>query len=140
MAWYNPFSWGEKLTDNVFDKKEGLLVRVGGWVDDQQYTDQEKAESNTDLRKGVIAYAIATMGENSARSLARREIAILWIKTQLSLVLMCAICAPFDMDLAEFYFKLATTALMIAGTAAIITFFFGSYMLTRHNETKRGSK
>jgi hypothetical protein len=137
MSWYNPFSWGEKLTDNIFDKKEGLLVRVGGWIDGQQHTDQEKAEDNASLRKGVIAFAISTMGENSERSKARREIAILWIKSQLSLVLMCAICAPYNMPLAEFYFKLATTALMMAGTGAIITFFFGSYMLARHNETKK---
>ena len=137
MSWYNPMTWGDKLIDNVLDKKEGLLVRVGGWIDGQQHTEQEKAEDNKELRKGVIAYAIASMGENSERSKARREIAKLWIKTQLSLVLMCAICAPFDMELAEFYFKLATSTLMISGTGSIIIFFFGSYLLSRHNETKK---
>lgn len=137
MSWYNPLSWGDKIIDNVLDKEDGLLVRVGGWIDGQQHTEQEKAEDNKELRKGVIAYAIASMGENSERSKARREVAKLWIKTQLGLVLMCAICAPWDMPLAEFYFKLATSTLMIAGTGAIITFFFGSYLLTRHNETKK---
>jgi hypothetical protein len=77
------------------------------------------------------------MGENSERSKARREIAKQWIKVQLWLVLMCAIAAPFNMELAEFYYKLSTASVMLAGTAAIITFFFGSYMLTRHNETKK---
>lgn len=136
MAWYNPLNWGEKAADNILDKDKGLLVRVGDWIDGQQHTEQEKAEDNKELRKGVIAYAIASMGENSERSKARREIAKLWIKSQLSLVLMCAICAPFNMKLAEFYFKLATASVMLAGTGAIITFFFGSYMLARHNESK----
>jgi len=131
------WTWGDKVIDNVLDKEDGLLVRVGGWIDGQQHTDQEKAEDQKELRKGVIAYAIASMGENSERSKARREIAQLWIKTQLAIVLMCSICAPWNMPLAEFYFKLATSALMIAGTGAIITFFFGSYLLTRHNETKK---
>ena len=137
MAWYNPFSWGDKVVDNVLDKKDGLLVRVGGWIDGQQHTEQEKAEDQKELRKGVIAYAVSSMGENSERSKARREIAKLWIKTQLGLILMCAICAPFNMALAEFYFKLSTASVMLAGTGAIITFFFGSYLLTRHNETKK---
>ena len=131
------WTWGDKVIDNVLDKEDGLLVRVGGWIDGQQHTAQEKAEDQKELRKGVIAYAIASMGENSERSKARREIAQLWIKTQLAIVLMCSICAPWNMPLAEFYFKLATSALMIAGTGAIITFFFGSYLLTRHNETKK---
>ena len=137
MAWYNPLSWSDKVIDNILDKDDGLLKGVGGWIDNLSHTDQEKAESREGLRKGVVAYAVASMGENSERSKARREIAKQWIKVQLWIILMCAIAAPFDMELAEFYFKLATASVMLAGTAAIITFFFGSYMLTRHNETKK---
>lgn len=137
MEWYNPFSWSDKLVDNVFDKNDGLLSKAGGWLDGQQYTDQEKAEDSKELRKGVIAYAIASMGENSERSKARRDIAKMWIKVQLWLVMFCAIAAPWDMELAQFYFKLATASIMLGGTGAIITFFFGSYLLTRHNETKK---
>ena len=135
--WYNPFTWGDKVVDNVLDKDSGLLTQVGSWIGGQQYTAEEEAEARTDLRKGVTAYAIASMGENSLRSIARREIAVLWIKVQLGLVLMCAIAAPWRMDLAEFYFKLAVSSIMLGGTGAIITFFFGSYMLARHNESKK---
>jgi predicted metal-binding membrane protein len=137
MSWYNPMSWSDKVIDNVLDKDDGLLANVGSWIGGQQYTDEEIAEANTELRKGVVAYAIASMGENSERSIARREIAKQWIKVQLWLVLMCAIAAPFNMELAEFYYKLSTSSIMLGGTVAIITFFFGSYMLTRHNETKK---
>lgn len=137
MAWYNPLSWSDKVVDNVLDKDDGLLANVGSWIGGQQYTEEEQAEAKTELRKGVVAYAIASMSENSERSKARREIAKQWIKVQLWLVLMCAIAAPFNMELAEFYYKLSTASIMLAGTGAIITFFFGSYMLTRHNETKK---
>ena len=136
MAWYNPLSWSDKIIDNVLDKDNGLLKSAGGWIDNLSHTDQEKEESREGLRKGVVGYAIASMGENSERSKARREIAKQWIKVQLWIILMCAIAAPFDMELAKFYFELATASVMLGGTAAIITFFFGSYMLTRHNETK----
>ena len=138
MSWYNPLSWSDKVIDNVLDKDDGLIKSAGGWIDNLSHTGQEKAEARECLRKGVVNYAIASMGENSERSKARREIAKQWIKVQLWIILMGAIAAPFDIELAEFYLKLATTSVMLAGTAAIITFFFGSYMLARHNETKGG--
>ena len=137
MSWYNPLSWSDKIIDNVLDKDDGLLKGVGGWIDDLSHTDQEKAEDKKELRQGVIAYAIASMGENSERSKARRDIAKLWIKVQLWIVLMCCIAAPFNMSLAEFYYKLATSTLMITVTTAICIFFFGSHGLARHNESKK---
>ena len=137
MTWWNPLTGTDKLVDNVLDKNDGIVVKTGGWIDKLSYTEQEKIENNKELRKAVIDYAVASMSENSERSKARREIAKLWIKAQLSIVLMCCICAPWDMDLAEFYFKVATSALMIGGTGAVITFFFGSYLITRNNETKK---
>ena len=137
MSWYNPLSWSDKVIDNVLDKDDGLLKGVGGWIDDLSHTDQEKAEDKKELRQGVISYAIASMGENSERSKARRHIAQLWIKVQLWIVLMCCIAAPFNMLLAEFYYKLATSTLMITVTTAICIFFFGSHGLARHNESKK---
>lgn len=137
MSWYNPFSWSDKAVDNILDKDDGLLAKAGSWIDGLSHTDQEKAEDKKDLRKGVVAYAIASMGENSERSKARREIAKLWIKSQLAIVFMCCIAAPWNMELAEFYFKLATSTLMITVTTAICIFFFGSHGLARHNESKK---
>ena len=131
MAWYNPLSWSDKVIDNVLDKDDGLLANVGSWIGAQQYTTEEEA-----LRKGVVDYAINSMGENSERSRARREIAKMWIKVQLWLVMLTAIAIPLDESIAKAYFELATASIMLGGTGAIITFFFGSYMLSRHHETK----
>ena len=63
MSWYNPLSWGDKAADNILDKDNGLLTQVGNWIGGQQYTDEEKAESNERLRVGVVGYAIAEMDE-----------------------------------------------------------------------------
>lgn len=136
MSWYNPLSWSDKAVDNILDKDNGLLSQVGSWIGGQQFTTEEQAEMNEGIRKGVVQYAISSMNENSERSKARREIAKMWIKVQLWLILFCAMTIPLDKAMAKAYFELATSTVMIGGTAAIITFFFGSYMLTRHNETK----
>jgi hypothetical protein len=137
MAWYNPLSWSDKAIDNVLDKDDGLLANVGSWIGAQQYTTEEEAEAREALRKGVVDYAINSMGENSERSKARREIAKQWIKVQLWLVMLTAISIPLNESIAKSYFELATSSIMLGGTGAIITFFFGSYLLTRHNESKK---
>ena len=137
MSWYNPLSGTDKVVDNVLDKENGLLTQVGGWIGNQNFTTEEAAEMNEGIRKGVVQYAVNSMAENSERSKARREIAKMWIKVQLWLVMFCAMTIPLDSKMAKQYYELATSSVMLAGTGAIITFFFGSYLLTRHNETKK---
>ncbi len=137
MAWYNPLSWGEKTTDNIFDKDKGLLAQVGGWFGNLKLTAEEVMEFNGKTVTAVQEFVKSTLSENTARSKARRAIATLWIKTELGIILMCAIAAPWNIQLAEFYFKIASAGVMFGGTTAIIIFFFGSYGLARHNETKK---
>ncbi len=137
MSWYNPFSWSEKVADNVLDKDNGLIAQVGSWVGNMDLTKEEVIEFNAKTVSSVQAFVKATLSESTERSKTRRAIAVLWIKTQLSIVLMCCIAAPFNLELAKFYFTLATSTLMITVTTAICIFFFGSHGIARHNETKK---
>ena len=134
------FSWfasAPKAVDNVLDKDNGLITQVGNWIGGMDLTDEEVMEQNAKTVTSVQSFVKATLNESTERSRSRRDIANLWIKTQLGIVLMMCIAAPWDMVLAEFYFKLATSTLMIMGTTAIIIFHFGSHGLVKHNETKK---
>ena len=137
MSWYNPFSWSDKIVDNVLDKDDGLLSQVGGWIGNMNLTDEEVIKFNAKTVDSVQMFVKDTLSESTGRSKTRRSIAVLWIKSQLGIVLMCCIAAPWNMELAEFYFKLATSTLMITVTTAICIFFFGSHGLARHNESKK---
>lgn len=137
MAWYNPLTWGDKIATDVLDKDDGILVKAGEWIGNQDFTEEDRAEHNASIAKGVTSFAVSTLNENTIRSKARREIAYLWIKSQLSLILMCAITAPFDDELYSRYIKIALSDVMTYGTAAIFIFFFGSYGIARYNETKK---
>ena len=136
MSW---FSWlsNDKTVDNILDKDKGLLAQAGAWIGNLNLTKEEVIEFNAKTVTSVQAFVKATLSENTERSRTRRAIAVLWIKTQLGIVLMCCIAAPWNMVLAEFYYKLATSTLMITVTTAICIFFFGSHGLARHNESKK---
>jgi len=130
------FRLAPKAVDDVLDKDKGLLTQFGGWIGNMSLTEEEAMKANIKTVADVQEFVKATLSESTERSKTRRDIAWMWIKTQLALVLLCAISAPWNMELAEFYFRLCTSGLMIAGTSAIIIFHFGSYGLTRINESK----
>ena len=136
MAWYS-FLLGKETQKNVLDKDNGLLAQVGSWVGNMKLTQEEVIEFNNKTVASVQGFVTASLNESTERSVTRRAIAVLWIKAQLGIVLMCCIAAPWDMVLAEFYFKLATSGLMITVTTAICIFFFGSHGIARMNEHKR---
>lgn len=137
MSWYNPLSWGEKTRDDILDKDNGLLAQVGNWIGNMNLTAEEVMEFNGKTVESVQAFVKSTLSENTERSKARRMIAILWIKAELGIILMACILAPWNMELAEFYYKMATAGVMITGTTAIIIFFFGSYGLATLKATKK---
>ena len=136
MAWYS-FLFGKETQENILDKDNGLLAKVGGWVGNMNLTQEEVIEFNAKTVASVQGFVTATLSESTERSRTRRSIAALWIKAQLGIVMMCCIAAPWDIELAEFYFKLATSALMITVTTAICVFFFGSHGIARINEGKK---
>ena len=121
-----------KTINDFTDKDNGLLTQVGGWIGGLQYTDQEQAEDYKTLVKGVTDYAVATLAENTERSKTRRDVAVLWIKAQLGLVLMAAIAAPWSDVLFERYWRMASSEVIGYGTAGVMLFFFGSYGIGTH--------
>lgn len=129
-----------KTVDDVFDKDAGLLVKFGGFVNNLNLTDEEVLKQNAKTVADVQSFVKDTLSESTDRSRTRRQIAQLWIKSQLALVLMCAIAAPFDMKLAEFYFTLASSVLMFSTTTAIVVFFFGSHGLSKFQDKQNNKK
>lgn len=49
MGWLGRLFGTDKAIDNVIDSEKGLLAKAGGWIDRQQFTDEEKAEMKQKL-------------------------------------------------------------------------------------------
>ncbi len=136
MSFFGWFKTAPKLVDDVMDKDSGLIAQVGNWIGNMNLTKEEVIEFNAKTVASVQVFVKATLGESTERSKTRRSIAVLWIKSQLGIVLMSCIAAPWNIELANFYYKMGTSTLMITGTTAIIIFFFGSHGIARYNESK----
>lgn len=127
---------GSKTTDDIFDKDSGLLAKAGGWIGNQQFTEQEQAISNAATQKAWGDFVVATMSENTDRSKSRRDIAIFWIHCQLLFLFMAIMVYPFHEEWSAFIFSIALSNLMLTGSLGVLGFFFGPYMFGAHVKKK----
>lgn len=56
MGWFGRLFGTKKAVDDVLDKDNGLLTQFGGWIGNFQYTTQEQAEHNQEIRKWSVEY------------------------------------------------------------------------------------
>jgi hypothetical protein len=136
LSW---FTSGGKVVNDVFDKDNGLLTQVGGWVGNQQFTDQEQALHDKAMGDAVRGFAVATLSENTDRSKARRAIAVEWFKLQIWLIKLNVLCVLIDYlivelragesSLANSIAVIAFSPMLWGITGAVSVFFFGTHML-----------
>ena len=122
-----------KAVDDIMDSEKGLLVKFGGFVNNLNYSDAEKAAAMADVVVGASDFVKSTMSESTRRSRTRRSIALYWIRSELALVALTVVAYPIDVAAAEFYWQVATSKIMLFGTLSVIVFFFGAHVLRIYN-------
>ena len=106
-----------------------VIKGVGSWIDEQQFTEQEKAENAAARAEAYSKFMQQTIDENSERSRTRRSLALLVLRWWVSLLTLSGILYKFDQGWSEYIFKIATyqdVAFLVLGIGA---FFWGSHLL-----------
>ena len=138
MSWFGLAKSAPKIADNIFDKDKGLLTQIGGGIGNSKFTEEEQAEMNRDLAKGVQDFAVATLEENTDRSKARRQIAQDVIRFYILLVFMCGITYPVSSDWSKVWLSLASLPALGGLVVGVGVFFFGAHMHRSHIGKKKG--
>lgn len=106
-----------------------VVKGVGGWIDGQEFTDQEKAEDALKRAERYGQYLSQTMQENSERSRTRRALALLVIRWWLVILTASAALYKVDQAWSVYLFKIATFEGVAALVLAIGAFFFGAHLV-----------
>ena len=134
MGLFSLFKAAPKTVDDIFDKDDGLLTQVGGWVGSAHFTEEERAEYNKDNLRDIRAFVVKTLDENTDRSRARRDIAVFFIQFYALMLFMCGMTYPIDPEWSVIWFNL-TTSLSVGGlVTAISIFFFGSHAVSKFQQ------
>ena len=118
-----------KGADNVLEAAKG----VGNWVDNLAHTDQEKAELSLETKKLVLnaagKFMESTVGENTERSITRRELALLIIRFELVLIALSIALYKIDEDYSKFIWEIATNDPLNYLVGGVGAFFFMAHIV-----------
>ena len=138
MGIFSKIFGAQKSIDAVLNTKDGHLAKIGQFIGNQQFTEQEKAVAMAGLTEAIRAFSISTANQSTERSQITRTIAILWIKVQLALVLMSVLSLGLE---DHYYFnmlwQIATSNVVMYGTFGVMTYFFGAYGWGAHIKGKK---
>jgi len=126
-----------KTTNDIFDKDRGLLTQVGGWIGNMQYTDEERAETDSANLQAVRTFVVDTLSENTDRSVARRQIAVEFMRFYMLMLFMCVMTFPVDKEWSMMIFNIATSLAVGGLVTSISVFFFGSHAMAKHTRDKQ---
>ena len=114
-----------KGSSNVMEVAKG----VGNFIDEQNYTEEEKAVNNLKMVEHFGAFMENTVNENSQRSITRRDLAIWIIRVELGLLVFSAILFKFDKPWGDYVYKICTDSPLGLLTLGVGAFFFGTHLL-----------
>lgn len=116
---------GEKNADLVRDTVRG----VGTWIDEREFTAEEKAKANMELAVKYALYADQTMQENTQRSKTRRSLALMIIRVEGFILLLSAATFRASPEWSEYLYKIAVDSPWGLLTLGVGAFFFGTHLL-----------
>lgn len=128
----------EKTVDAILDPEKGHLAKIGKFIGNQQFTDQERAEMMAGLSTAIRDFSVATANQGTVRSTVTRSLAIRWINVQLTMVLLSVISlAHPDPAVFESLWLITTSDVLMWGTFGVMTYFFGAYGWGAHVKGKK---
>ncbi len=119
------FGAGQDGSSNVLKVASG----IGNFIDEQSFTDEEKAVFNANTVKAYSEFMNSTVKENTQRSRTRRDLAIWIIRAEIGLLVASVIAYKFDSALSEYMYQVATDSPLGYLTLGTGAFFFGSHLV-----------
>jgi hypothetical protein len=119
------FSGSSKGSDNVMKVASG----IGNFIDEQNFTEEERAKFRLTAIEHYGNYMSSTVGENTQRSITRRELAIYIIRVELAVIIFSLLMYKVDPAWAEYGYKIATESPLGLLTLGVGAFFFGTHLV-----------
>lgn len=141
MSWISGIVTGVKAIFGSSESGSSNVMKVasgiGGWIDGQQFTDQEKAEMNTKVVVPAFQkFMDSTVNENTERSRTRRDIAIWVIRNWFILIWVMVFAYGFELiikatnhEFSAFIWQVFTHETLTYLVLGVGAFFFGAHII-----------
>ncbi len=119
------FSGASKGSDNVMKVASG----IGNFIDEQKFTEEERAKFRLTAIEQYGKFMESTVGENTQRSITRRELAIWIIRVELAVLVFSLLMHRFDPGWAKYGYEIATNSPLGLLSLGVGAFFFGTHLV-----------
>ena len=126
------------LSGGSTDKALGIVEKAGAGIGKFFFTDQEKSEANAKLVELWVEVTKVTANENTARSITRRILAIMFCGAYLLLLLAVALC--IFIHPAAIPDLLSLAKMLTAIVLTIVVFYFGPYAIGNYLVKRENNK
>lgn len=133
---WNPFSWLSGAGKGV-DIADKAVSGLFSGIDKLVFTAEEKADYSNQAAKIYLEHQKVTLGENTAKSITRRILAVMVMGTFLFLLLFSVGIYKFDSGWSKVSLKVAGE--LSTGFTAIIIFYFGYYAIGNLMDKRNGN-
>ncbi len=126
-----------EAVDNIVNKDNGLLVRVGGWVNDLNYTDAERAKAVQETREWGIRQLDALAPFKVVQRILAFAATLLWIVVGLNVLLAIWIQAVYpDLNVIEPMIQFALSDYVWMPVVLCYGLYFGGGTIESFRRTK----
>lgn len=127
------FNWllgGSKTAEKAVDLADASVRGIGNWIDEQQYTEEEKAKAKAETAKQYHEFVKMAYDQNSIRSLTRRGLAWAFAGAFLfSFLTSVGLAIAGQHKTADVIIGLIKVYWLGEIMIAIIAFYFGNHLL-----------
>lgn len=125
MGFFKALFGSQETTQRAVALVDDSVRGIGKWIDEQKFTEQEKAEQYLKATESYIEMLKVVQQESTVRSFTRRVLAWAIMGTFLLLNITAAALYRIDVEYAKFIFDLATKTLLGELTIGVAVFYFG---------------
>jgi len=134
MGWFATLFGTAASAGTAVDLAADSVRGVGRWIDEQKFTEQEKAEQYLKATEMYIDMLKTVQQESAIRSVTRRLMAWAIVGTFLLLLIYGVGWYRYDPGYAEFILTVATKSMLGELTLGVAVFYFGVHLLRAYNK------
>ena len=127
----------KKAIENIMDKDDGLLSKFGRWIDDFNYTDAEKAESNREKREWGIRQLEALAPFKVVQRILAFSATFLWIFVATNVITALWVEAYSNIIIADKMVEFALSLYVWGPVSLAYGLYFGGGVIESARTKKR---
>lgn len=136
-GWLAKIFVSQKSVEDVTETGKKLSLGLMDGLDHMRFGEQERAEFSKDGAKIVLSFWEQMAKENSQQSIARRELALLTLKSFFYMIFLAIVCRIFGtmikplIEVSKFILSIALSGIVGGLVISIGAIYFGPHQLSK---------